>query len=359
VRQDQHATALRDLSASLANVQGGGQAAMQAFNASHQQSQVDQRRQDEQERAALIAIAKGDRPTFDFLVQRHGLQFPPDMVNSMATNGNFARGMLISEKIYRDDPQQAQKFIAAFAQSGNLETAFATVGPPRTRPNIGFQQVRQADQLVTYLVDRNAYKPGAPTNERGEPFNYSHILEAQERLAQARVNPGALRAAAVQWARTRAENDRTFRALPGEEQIRQATQELMASMSAGGAPGGGGPAEIPGPPMQAPRPGEPAPAPAAPAAARPSLRDFTVGGAGAFNSGPAAAPQAPTAMPQLPNYLGGDDFQDTGGTDEFPQFAPTQVTPPAVPYMAPRPTDAPIRGSMVLDRSGRLVPAPP
>jgi len=313
--------------------------------------------------------------------------------------------MLISEKIYRDDPQQAQKFIAAFAQSGNLETAFATVGPPRTRPNIGFQQVRQADQLVTYLVDRNAYKPGAPTNtymqevgrgqapmgagggaggaaaglggritnqyqmsqaigreialERGEPFNYSHILEAQERLAQARVNPGALRAAAVQWARTRAENDRTFRALPGEEQIRQATQELMASMSAGGAPGGGGPAEIPGPPMQAPRPGEPAPAPAAPAAARPSLRDFTVGGAGAFNSGPAAAPQAPTAMPQLPNYLGGDDFQDTGGTDEFPQFAPTQVTPPAVPYMAPRPTDAPIRGSMVLDRSGRLVPAPP
>lgn len=203
-------------------VPGGGAAALELRQQEMQRQDAERKRQDEQERIAIEALGKGDMTTFRFWQQRTGLQVPEGIVQDAQARSTFSRGMLVAEKLYKDDPAQAQRFVAAYIQSGgDPSRAFQVAGTPRSKPTITLKEVVNENNRVLARVDQQGNFLGFVNGPDGQP------LVANVGVADSQNDPADVRSAqALALARARAEgrqpNDRDF--VEAFEFVKQAKQ---------------------------------------------------------------------------------------------------------------------------------------
>lgn len=150
---------------------GGGQAAFDLYQQQAQQQAAAQQREDEMEMVAIEALGKGDLATFRYFQQRTGIQVPEEIVNDATARRNLAVGAELATKFYSGDKAQAQRFAAAFLQSGgDAMAAWNAAGPPRDKPNVSLQTVMHEGQRVLARMGDGGQFMGFVQGPGGQPL---------------------------------------------------------------------------------------------------------------------------------------------------------------------------------------------
>jgi hypothetical protein len=147
----------------LAKTPGGGRAAMQV-------QQADQKDSDQWERTALTAAAAGDEPTYQHFKQKSGLVVPPEVDGDVKARAVYARGSLVAERLYRNDPQKAYRFVTEFMQDGNMTRALGATGAPADKPHWNVTQLEVEGKRVLGLVDTISGRVQVPRGPDGQPI---------------------------------------------------------------------------------------------------------------------------------------------------------------------------------------------
>lgn len=171
----------------LARTPGAGAAALQLLRAGEGETtrrQVAQARGDAQvavqqaraqqqaERNIIYALGRGEVEVAQALAARAGVDLPPGLVQNSQARSLFARGANLASRYYRNDPQQAGRFQAAFIQSGgNIDAAVQAAGAPQGAPaNWRIEMLRRDDQdFMAFVNPRTGEIRDATTGQQVAP----------------------------------------------------------------------------------------------------------------------------------------------------------------------------------------------
>lgn len=111
---------------------------------------------DKAEKLAVQALASGDDVTYQYWKQKApGLTIPPEIENNAKSKSLYGKGMLVAEKLYKDDPEQAHRFVTSFMQNGgNLDQALSATGVPRTKLNLSPAKILQDGKSILAMYDQ-------------------------------------------------------------------------------------------------------------------------------------------------------------------------------------------------------------
>lgn len=284
------------------------------------------RGQQQVERFMLMALGRGDVDVAQYYAQRLGFSLPQELMQNAQVRQRAAAGMLMAQRHYGGDGQQAMRFIEAYMRTGDPMAAVQAAGAPTGAPQNWRPEwvMRDGQEVLAFFNPRNpgeirfATPPGqqqpqpAPAGQQqdgaapgaaadtpafvtraprtasgsraaGRPLNIQvrrDMLIAAgipEQQANLIAGGGTLteNQRAQVWARMRTAIEREVletREPQRSEEIQRRLTQMQAEFNQAFPPGGGvsavtAPAAPAAPAPAAPAAPAPAPAPAAPAAA--------------------------------------------------------------------------------------------
>lgn len=185
-------TSMNPILRRLVAQQGGGQGAMQIHQQQAEQQQAQQRREEEMEQVAIRALGSGDLETFRYYQQRLGLRIPENIVNDARARRDLSVGAQLAFQFYREDPAQAQRFAAAYLQSGgDAQAAWQAAGRPYRRPNVSLQTVEYEGQRLLARMGEGGNFLGFVQGPGGQP------LQADSGVGAAGRTPAAIAEAQI------------------------------------------------------------------------------------------------------------------------------------------------------------------
>jgi hypothetical protein len=136
----------------LAQTPGGGSTALSILGSQSRYDMQMLKRQDQMQKNAMVALAKGDMGVFEYYANATGMKIPPHILQNAAVRSRLAVGSLAAYRVYKNDPEQAAIFTNTFVQSGDVGMAARAAGPPRSNPRISIQQVyNEATNEIEYV----------------------------------------------------------------------------------------------------------------------------------------------------------------------------------------------------------------
>jgi hypothetical protein len=142
------------------------------------------------QRLAMQALGRGDMEVFRYWAQRGNLNIPPQMIADGESRQRLARGALLAQRFYANNPDQAMVFFEEFLRTGDPVGAAQAAGRPRGRdanPNFSYEWVRAGDQELRMAFDRN--NPSTPGRVLTGPDGQPVSRPVEQRPQRGVVNP--------------------------------------------------------------------------------------------------------------------------------------------------------------------------
>ena len=146
----------------LAQTPGGGAAALQLLGQQQKYDISGLNRGTQYQRLAMTALGKGDVSTFQYYAQLGGISVPPEVVQNAGLRQKVAMITQLTHDFYKDDVAAGSNFARAYLQTGSIEQAFQTAGPPQDNPRLSLKVLTDgANQYLTTFNPRTGVVAGA------------------------------------------------------------------------------------------------------------------------------------------------------------------------------------------------------
>lgn len=153
----------------LADTPGGGATILSLLGQQTRTYGQDLNRQTSYQRLAMQALGRGDKDVFQYYAQLGGINVPAAVMENAGMQKRLATVSLLAERFYRDDPAAAQRLTAAYLQSGDIQQAFQTAGPPANNPHLSVQWLRQGEQEYMQTFNPRTGQVAPAMDPGGQP----------------------------------------------------------------------------------------------------------------------------------------------------------------------------------------------